>query len=91
MHDVVSDCNATEATKPDKHITRAVAIACTDDFFGLHLVDLYFLFGHSYLDLGSNQLRELPPGVFSDLTFLRSLTCVVVFVCLENVCVHNCV
>jgi hypothetical protein len=89
MHDVVSDCNATAAAKPDKHITLAVAIACTDDLFGLYLVDLYILMCHSSLDLGSNQLQQLPPGVFSDLTSLRSLTCVVV--CVENVCVHACV
>jgi hypothetical protein len=48
MHDVVSDCNATAAAKSDKHTTRAVAIACTDDFPGIHLVDLYFLLCHSY-------------------------------------------
>ena len=82
LHDVVSDYNAT-AAKPDKHITPAVAIACTDDLFGLYLVDLHILLCHSSLDLGSNQRQQLPPGVFSDLTSLRSLTCVVV--CIENV------
>ena len=85
MNDVVSDCNATAAAKPDKHITRAVAITCSDDLFGLYLVDLTFLLCHSSLDLGSNQLQQLPPGVFSSLTSLRSLTCVVA--CIENVCV----
>jgi hypothetical protein len=44
MHDVVSDCNATVAAKPDKHTTRAVAIACTDDLFGLYFVDPPFAF-----------------------------------------------
>jgi hypothetical protein len=86
MDGVVSDCNATAATKPDQHVTRGVVIACTDDFFGLHLVDLYFLFCRSYLDLYNNQLQQLHPGVFSDLTSLRSLTCVVV--CIDNaVCI----
>ena len=42
MNDVVSDCNATAAAKPDKHITRAVAITCTDGLVRLHLVDLTF-------------------------------------------------
>jgi hypothetical protein len=88
VHDVVSDYNDTAAAKPDKDITRAVAIGCTDDLFGLYLVDLHILLCHSSLDLGSNQLQQLPPGVFSDLTSLRSLTCVVV--CIENVCVHIC-
>jgi hypothetical protein len=89
MHEVVSGYNATAAAKPDKHTTRAVAIACTDDFVGLYLVDLHLLFCHSSLNLRSNQLQQLPPGVFSSLTSLRSLTCVVV--CIENVCVHSCV
>jgi hypothetical protein len=82
MHDVVSDYNDTAAAKPDKHITRAVAIAFTDDLF--HLL-LY----HSSLGLSNNQLQQLPPGVFSDLTSLRFLTCVVV--CMENLCVPICV
>ena len=86
---MVSDYNATAAAKPDKHITRAVAIACTDDLFGLYLVDLHILLCHSSLDLDSNQLQQLPPGVFSSLTSLRSLTCVVE--CVEIVCVHSCV
>ena len=34
MHDVVSDSNATAAAKPDKHITRAVAIMCTYELLG---------------------------------------------------------
>ena len=89
VHDVVSDYNATAAAKPDKHITRAVVIACTDDLFGLYLVDLHIVLCHSDLDLGNNQLQQLPPGVFSSLTSLRSLTCVVA--CIENVCVHVCV
>ena len=89
MNDVVSDCNATAAAKPDKHITRAVVIACTDDLFGLYLVDLTLCVSHSFLDLRYNQLQQLPPGVFSSLTSLRSLTCVVA--CIENVCVHVCV
>jgi hypothetical protein len=89
MHDVVSDYNATAAAKPDKNITRAVAIACTDYLFGLYLVDLHLLLCHSDLDLQGNQLQQLPPSVFSSLTSLRSLTCVVV--CIENVCVHSCV
>jgi hypothetical protein len=37
VHDVVSDYNSTAAAKADKHIPRAVAIACTDDF----IVDLF--------------------------------------------------
>ena len=89
VHDVVSDYKATAATKPDKHITRAVAIACTDDLFGLYLVDLHIVLCYSSLHLQNNQLQQLPPGVFSNLTSLRSLTCVVV--CIENVCVHVCV
>ena len=44
---------------------------------------------HSYLSLYGNQLQQLPAAVFSGLTSLRSLTCVVV--CLENVFVYNCV
>jgi hypothetical protein len=72
-----------QPAKPDKHITAAVAIACTDDLFGLYLVDLHLLFCHSSLDLYGNQLQQLPAGVFSSLTSLRSLTCVVV--CIENV------
>ena len=75
VHDVVSDYNDTAAAKPDKHITRAVEIAFTDDLFGLYLVDLHILLCHSSLDLGSNQLQQLPPGVFSDLTSLRSRLC----------------
>ena len=86
---MVSDYDATAAAKPDKHITRAVEIAFTDDLFGLYLVDLHILLCHSSLDLRSNQLQQLPPGVFSSLTSLRSLTCVVV--CIENVCVDSCV
>ncbi len=43
----------------------------------------------SMLNLQSNQLQQLPAGVFSSLTSLRSLTCVVV--CIENVCEHVCV
>ncbi len=82
VHDVVSDCNATATAKPDEHITRAVAIACTDDFIGLYLVDVHLLLSHSDLNLQSNQLQQLPPGVFSSLTSLRSLTCVVE--CIEN-------
>ncbi len=89
IHDVMSDYNATAAAKPEKHITRAVAIACTDDLFGLYLVDLRLLCCHSSLDLGGNQLQQLPAGVFSNLTSLRSLTCVVA--CIEKVCVHVCV
>ncbi len=69
---MVSDYNGTAAAKPDKHITRAVAIACTDDFCGLYLVDLHLVFSHSELHLDRNQLQQLPPGVFSDLTSLRS-------------------
>ena len=69
-----------------KHITRAVAIACTDDLLGLYLVDLTFLCCHSSLYLEGNQLQQLPAGVFSSLTSLRSLTYVVV--CMENVCVQ---
>jgi hypothetical protein len=42
MNDVVSDYDATAAAKPDKHITRAVAITCTDELFGLYFVDLTF-------------------------------------------------
>jgi hypothetical protein len=64
------------------YFLRAVAIACTDDLFGLYLVDLYFLLCHSSLELSSNQLQQLPPGVFSSLTSLRSLTCMVA--CIEN-------
>jgi hypothetical protein len=79
MHDVVSDYNATVVGKPNKYINRAVAIACTYDL----------MFFHSSLSLSSNQLQQLPPGVFSSLTSLRSLTCVVA--CIENVCVHVCV
>jgi hypothetical protein len=44
----------------------------------LYLADLHLLLCHSNLDLSSNQLQQLPPGVFSILTSLRSLTCVVV-------------
>ena len=88
MYDVVSDCHATaSAAKPDKHITRAVAIACTDDVVELYLVDLHLLFCHSSLDLARNQLQQLPPNVFSSLTSLGSLTCVVA--CIEIVCVHS--
>ena len=88
MDDVVSDNNATAFAKPDKHMTRAVAIACTDNFSG-SLVDLHLLFCRSALNLSSNQLQQLPTGVFSSLKSLRSLTCVVE--CVEIVCVHSCV
>ena len=71
IHDVVSDYTATAAAKPDKQNTRAVAIACTDDFSGLYLVDLHLLFCHRALYLDRNQLQQLPPGVFSDLTSVR--------------------
>jgi hypothetical protein len=64
-------------------------LACTDDLFGLYLVDLRLLCCHSSLELYGNQLQQLPTGVFSSLTSLRSLTCVVA--CIENVCVHVCV
>ena len=64
-------------------------LACTDDLFGLYLVDLHIVLCYSYLDLQNNQLQQLPPGVFSNLTSLRSLTCMVVSI--ENVCVHVCV
>ncbi len=70
-------------------ITLSVSIACTDDLFGLHLVDPHILLSNSSLDLRWNQVQQLPPGVFSSLTSLRSLTCVVE--CIENVCVHVCV
>ena len=43
----------------------------------------------SSLNLQGNQLQQLPPGVFSSLTSLRSLTCVVV--CIETLCTHSCV
>jgi hypothetical protein len=89
VHAVVSDYNATAATKPDKHITRAVAIACTDDFVRALFGRSHLLCCHSSLDLSRNQLQQLPAGVFSSLTSLRSLTCVVA--CIENVCVHVCV
>ncbi len=49
IHDVVSDYNVTAAAKPDKHITRAVAMACTEDLFGLYWVDLHILLCHSSL------------------------------------------
>ncbi len=68
--------------EPRQHSTPTVVIARTDDFLR------GFVCG-SWLDLGSNQLQQLPPGVFSNLTSLRSLTCVVE--CIENVCVYSCV
>jgi hypothetical protein len=40
-----------------------------------------------WLDLRSNQLQQLPPGVLSNLTSLRSH----VWVYVMNVCVHCCV
>jgi hypothetical protein len=58
-----------------------VHIACHVD---LHLL-LSILYGLRILQvlyLGDNQLHELPPGVFSSMTSLRSH---VVFVCNENV------
>jgi hypothetical protein len=69
---------------PELSRSRALTI-CS----GIYLVDLHLLLCHSNLDLSSNQLQQLPPGVFSSLTSLRSLTCVVV--CIKNVCVHHCV
>jgi hypothetical protein len=84
--DAVSDYHGTPPVKP---YNTAVAIACTDDLFGLYLVDLHIVLCYSYLSLQNNQLQQLPAGVFSNLTSLRSLTCVVV--CIENVCVHVCV
>jgi hypothetical protein len=56
--------------------SEAVAIASTDEF-------LRVFFCRSYLSFYKNQLQQLPPGVFSSLTSLRSLTCVVE--CIENV------
>ncbi len=56
---MVSGYNATAAAKPDKHITRAVVIACTDDLFGIYLVDHHIVFCHSSLFLGSNQFQQL--------------------------------
>ncbi len=39
IHDVVSDYSSTAAAKPDKHTPQP---ACTDDLFGLYLVNLTF-------------------------------------------------
>ncbi len=57
--------------------TCAILLTRADEFLRL-------LFCHSGLYLARNQLQQLPPGVFSDLTSLRSHF---VFLCNENVCI----
>ncbi len=61
----VADYHVSPSVKSDKHSTRAVAIWLFPRT----------LFGCSSLDLTSNQLQQLPPGVFSSMTSLRSHLC----------------
>jgi hypothetical protein len=77
----VSDDHVTPPVNPDNtapQLWLVRALTIVSDFFS----------GRT-LGLTSNQLQQLPTGVFSSLTSLRSLTCVVA--CIENVCVHSCV
>jgi hypothetical protein len=79
--DAVSQYHVTPPVKPDNTATelwRLRALTIFSEFFVC-----------SILVLAGNQLQQLPPGVFSSLTSLGSLTCVVI--CIEIVCVHICV
>ena len=78
--DAVSDHHVTPGMNPDNtasELWRLRALTIFSEFFC-----------RSTLNLAWNQLQQLPAGVFSSLTSLRSLTCVVA--CIENVCVHIC-
>ena len=58
IDDVVSDYDATAAAKPDKHMTRAVAITCTDELFGLYFVDLTFCVATALWTLGATSFSS---------------------------------
>jgi hypothetical protein len=80
--DAVSDYDVTPPVNPQSTATelwRLLALTIISEFF----------FCRRGLYLNNNKLQQLPPGVFSNLTSLRSLTCVVE--CIENVCVRICV
>ena len=79
--DAVSEYHVTTRVDPDK---------AAPHLWGLRALTIFSHFVcRSTLYLQGNQLQQLPAGVFSNLTSLRSLTCVVE--CTENVCVHVCV
>ncbi len=67
--DAVSDYHVTPLLDPDKAAPKPWGLRALTIFFHFVCRSMLYLYG--------NQLQQLPAGVFSSLTSLRSLTCVV--------------